>query len=213
MPPMEPSGLIILRHGETTWNVEGRYQGHLDSPLTPRGEAQARALARRLTSASFTALYSSDLGRASQTAGFIAQATGHQIRPDPRLRERNLGIFQGLLKSEIKQKLADEYRLFKTGGPDHAMPGGESDRQAAERSLACLEELARRHSSQTIVVVAHGGTISMLLRHTLGIPLGTPRRFERFNASWNMFEWDDGKWRLETWGDVSHLVGLDGVSE
>jgi probable phosphoglycerate mutase len=206
---MERSRVILLRHGETTWNVEGRYQGHLDSPLTPRGESQADALARRLTGVKFAALYSSDLGRARQTAGIIAQSTGDEIRPDPRLREQNLGIFQGLLKSEIKQKLADEYRLFKTAGPDHAMPGGESARKSAERSLACLEELARRHSGETIVAVAHGGTISALLRHTLGIPLGTPRRFERFNASWNVFTWDDGKWRLETWGDVSHLEGLE----
>jgi len=202
---MSPTRLILLRHGETTWNVEGRYQGHLDSPLTPRGESQARALARRLASATFTALYSSDLGRASRTAGIIAQATGHEVRPDPRLRERHLGIFQGLHKSEIKQKLADEYRLFKTAGPDHAMPGGESARQSAERSLACLEELAHRHAGEIIAVVAHGGTISVLLRHTLGIPLETPRRFGRFNASWNVFTWHDEKWRLETWGDVSHL--------
>jgi probable phosphoglycerate mutase len=202
---MERSRLIILRHGETAWNVEGRYQGHLDSPLTPRGEAQARALARRLTGVSFTTLYSSDLGRATQTAGIIAQATRHEVLPDSRLRERNLGVFQGLLKSEIKQKLADEYRLFKTAGPDYAMPGGESARQAAERSLVCLEELAQRHLGETIVLVAHGGTISVLLRHTLGIPLEAPRRFARFNASWNVFTWDDGKWRLETWGDVNHL--------
>lgn len=202
---MSPTRMILLRHGETSWNVEGRYQGHLDSPLTPRGESQARVLARRLAGVKFGALYSSDLGRASRTADIIAQATGHEVRPDPRLRERHLGIFQGLLKSEIKQKLAGEYRLFKSAGPDHAMPGGESARQSAERCLACLEEIASRHAGETIVVVAHGGTISVLLRHTLDIPLGTPRRFERFNASWNVFAWNDGKWRLETWGDVSHL--------
>ena len=206
---MAPTRLILLRHGETTWNLEGRYQGHLDSPLTPRGESQALALARRLAGVKFTALYSSDLGRAIRTAGIIAQATGHDVGPDPRLRERHLGIFQGLLKSEIKQKLHDEYRLFKTAGPDHAMPGGESARLAAERNLASLEELAHRHAGETIVVVAHGGTISALLRYTLGIPLGAPRRFERFNASWNVFTWSDGKWRLETWGDVSHLEGVE----
>ena len=205
---MAPTRLILLRHGETTWNVEGRYQGHLDSPLTPRGESQARALARRLAGVQLAALHSSDLGRASQTALVISRATGHEVRLDPRLRERHLGNFQGLLKSEIKQKFAGDYRLFKSAGPDHAMPGGESTRQSAERSLACLEELARRYAGQTIVVVAHGGTVSALLRHTLGIPLGTPRRFERFNASWNVFSWDDGKWRLETWGDLSHLEGL-----
>ena len=204
---MAATRIILLRHGETTWNVEGRYQGHLDSPLSPRGESQARALALRLAGMKLTALYSSDLGRARQTADAIAKATGQEVRIDPRLRERHLGIFQGLLKSEIKLKLAEDYRLFKTAGPDHALPGGESPRQAAQRNIACLEDLARRHPDETIVVVAHGGTISALLRHTLSIPPGTPRRFERFNASWNVFTWDDnaGRWRLETWGDLSHL--------
>jgi len=207
---MAATRIILLRHGETTWNVEGRYQGHLDSPLSPRGEAQARALAQRLAGMKFAALYSSDLGRARQTADAIAKATGHEIRVDPQLRERHLGIFQGLLKSEMKQKFAHDYHLFKTAGSDHALPGGESARQAAQRNITCLEDLARRHPDETIVVVAHGGTISALLRHTLGIPPGTPRRFERFNASWNVFTWDldDSRWRLETWGDLSHLSVL-----
>jgi probable phosphoglycerate mutase len=201
--------VILLRHGETTWNIEGRYQGQLDSPLTPVGIAQAQALARRFAGAKFTALYSSDLGRALETATCIAKTSGHEVRADARLRERHLGIFQNLLKADLKQKFSEQYRLFKSGGPDYVIPQGESGRQAAERSNACLEELARRHAGETIVVVAHGGTISALLRHTLGIPLGTPRRFGRRNASWNVFLWDDGKWFLETWGDVSHLEGLE----
>jgi probable phosphoglycerate mutase len=206
---MAPTRLILLRHGETSWNVEGRYQGQLDSPLTPVGLAQAQSLARRLAGEKFAALYSSDLGRARQTAACIAEASGHEVRADARLRERHLGIFQNLLKADLKQKFSEEYRLFKSAGPDYVIPQGESARQAAERGNACLEELARRHLGETIIVVAHGGTISSLLRHTLGIPLGTPRRFGRPNASWNVFRWDDGKWFLETWGDVSHLRGAD----
>ncbi|HEU0008505.1 MAG TPA: histidine phosphatase family protein [Verrucomicrobiae bacterium] len=205
---MSVTRVILLRHGETTWNIEGRYQGQLDSPLTSVGVAQAQSLARRLAGAKFTALYSSDLGRALETAKCIAEISGHEVRADARLRERHLGIFQNLLKADFKQKFPEEYRLFKSGGPDYVIPQGESGRQAAERSNACLDELARRHAGETIVVVAHGGTISALLRHTLGIPLGTPRRFGRRNASWNVFLWDDGKWLLETWGDVSHLEGM-----
>ena len=202
---MASTRVILLRHGETAWNLEGRYQGQFDSPLTPSGLAQARALANRLAGVKFAALYSSDLGRARQTAECISKSTGHEVHDDPRLRERHLGIFQNLLKAELKQKFSDDYRLFKSGGPDYVIAQGESARQAADRNNACLEELARRHPDETIVVVAHGGTISALLRHTLDIPLGTPRRFERFNASWNVFRFDDGKWFLETWGDVSHL--------
>lgn len=202
---MSVTRVILLRHGETVWNLEGRYQGQLDSPLTPTGEAQAHALAQRLVVVKFAALYTSDLGRARQTAACLAASSGHELRVEAQLRERHLGIFQNLRKAELKQKFPDEYRLFKSGGPEHVIPQGESTRQAAERTNACLEELARRHPGETIVIVAHGGTISALLRHALGIPLDAPRRFERSNASWNVFQFDDGKWFLETWGDVSHL--------
>lgn len=205
---MTRTRVILLRHGETTWNLEGRYQGQLDSPLTPSGLAQARALAQRLAAVAFTALYSSDSGRALQTAACIAQSTGRQVRTDPRLRERHLGIFQNHLKTDLKRKFPADFRCFKSGGADEVIPQGESARQAADRSNGCLEELARRHGAETIVVVAHGGTLSALLRHTLGIPLDAPRGFERPNASWNVFGFDGGRWFLHTWGDVSHLPAL-----
>lgn len=202
---MSATRIILLRHGETVWNLEGRYQGHLDSPLTSAGEAQASALARRLATAKFSALYSSDLGRARQTAARIAELSGQEVRVEPRLRERCLGIFQNLLREELKVKFPDEYQQFKSGGPEHVIPQGESTRQAADRTNACLEELAARHAGETLVVVTHGGTVSALLRHVLGLPLDAPRRFDRTNASWNVFRVAGGKWFLETWGDVSHL--------
>ena len=85
------------------------------------------------------------------------------------------------------------------------MPGGESARQASERMMACFDELARRHAGETIAVIGHGGTVTALFRHTLGLALDAARRFERPNATWNVFACDAGKWVLETWGDVSHL--------
>jgi len=200
---MSRTRIILLRHGETAWNVEGRYQGQLDSALTPTGLAQARALGSRLAGAQLSALYSSDLGRARQTAELIAETTGHEVRTDVRLRERHFGIFQGLRKAELKS--LEQYRLFKAGGSDHVIPEGESAQQAADRSNACLEELAARHVGGDLVVVAHGGTLSALLRHTLGLPLAGARRFARFNASWNVFARRKDRWFLETWGDVSHL--------
>ena len=203
---MAATRLILVRHGETASNFQGRYQGQLDSPLTPAGLGQARALAERLARTRFTALYSSDLGRAEQTARVIADKTAFHIRPDARLRERHLGIFQGLLAAEIEQNFPDEYRCFKSGAPDHVVPGGESTRQVLERAVICLEELASRHVGETIVVVTHGGVLSVLLRHTLGVPLEARRRFTHGNASWNVFRRETaGKWFLETWGEVSHL--------
>lgn len=202
---MTATRLILLRHGETEWNREGRYQGHLDSLLTAAGVAQAQALASRLQRQRFSALYSSDLGRAQHTAKIIAERTGHAVRCEERLRERSLGIFQGLLKTEIKQKFPEEYQRFKTAGPDYALPGGESPSQRDRIALAALEDLVRRHPGEQIAIVTHGGVLSGMLRHALGIPPGAPRRFARPNGSWNVFGCENGRWFVETWGDIGHL--------
>lgn len=202
---MPKTRLILLRHGQAEWNIEGRYQGQLDSALTPAGQAQAEALAARLARHRVTALYSSDLGRAQETARRAAEASGLQVILNPRLRERHLGIFQGLLKSEIRQKFPDEYRRFKSNS-DYIIPDGESVRQFSARVIDCLEEIAGRHGGQEIAVVTHGGPLSLLLRHTLNVPLEAPRRFERPEASWNVFRFENGKWFLETWGDSSHVA-------
>lgn len=206
---MERAQLIIIRHGETQWNMVGIRQGHLDSPLTDRGIAQAKALGRRLAHESFSALYSSDLGRAVSTAKVISQMTGHDVFTDARLRERHLGIFQGLRGDEIREKYPEEYRLHRSVGPDYVIPGGESVRQQVERNVAYLTEIAKRHGGETIVVVTHGGVLSGFFRYTLSIPLGAPRRFDFVNAGLNVFFYDDGDWFLQTWGDISHL-GSDG---
>jgi probable phosphoglycerate mutase len=203
---MERTQVIIVRHGETEWNIANIRQGHLDSPLTEDGIAQAKALARRLMRERFSALYSSDLGRAMQTARIIAEATGHEIVSDPRLRERHLGIFQGLNSDEIKEKHPEEYKLHRSLGPDYVIPSGESVRQQVARNLAYLNEIAAKHLGETIVVITHGGVLSGLFRHTFSIPFEAPRRFEFTNAGLNVFVYEQGSWFLQTWGDLSHLA-------
>ena len=197
--------IIIVRHGQTQWNTRKIRQGHLDSELTDKGVAQARALGQRLARESFTALYSSDLGRALHTARMIAAVTGHEIVTDARLRERHLGVFQGLSGDEIKDKHPEEYRLHRTLGPEYVIPGGESVRQQVARNVDCLDEIALKHPGEKVVVVTHGGVVSGLFRHALDIPLDAPRRFEFVNAGLNVFAYEDGHWILRTWGDVSHL--------
>ena len=209
---MERTQVIIVRHGQTEWNLKLVRQGHLDSPLTEKGVAQANALAQRLAQEKFTALYSSDLGRAVQTARLIANATGHRIITDQRLRERHLGIFQGLSGEEIRKRFPEEYRCHRTMGPTYIIPGGESVEQQVARNIGYLNEIAEKHSGEAIVVVSHGGVLSGLFRHTFSIPFEAPRRFEFTNAGLNVFVYDQGNWFLQTWGDVSHLA-LDGRSE
>jgi probable phosphoglycerate mutase len=196
----------MVRHGQTEWNIAGIRQGHLDSRLTERGMAQAKALAQRLARERFAALYSSDLGRAVQTAMAIADLTGHEVVTDPRLRERHLGIFQGLNGNEILEKYPEERRMLRTLGPDYIIPGGESMKQQVERNVAYLNDLAHKHVGETIVVVTHGGVVSGFFRHTLAIPLDAPRRFEFVNAGVNVFAYEEEYWMLLTWGDVSHLA-------
>ncbi len=205
---MDATYVIVVRHGETHWNIEGRRQGHLDSTLTEKGRAQAEALSQRFTPDSCSAVYSSDLGRAYETARIIAERTGHEVVSDERLRERNLGIFQGLNGDEIRARYPREYEEHRNGGADHAVPSGESFRDQTERNMTCLEELGRRHAGEIIMVVTHGGVLSALFRHTLAIPLDAPRRFSFKNASINLFRYQDGVWGLETWGDIAHLNQL-----
>jgi probable phosphoglycerate mutase len=197
--------LIVVRHGETQANLDGRWQGHGDSPLTKTGIAQAQAVAQRLQGYRFSRLYSSDLGRALQTARIIADRTGHEIVLDERLRERHLGIFQGLTRAEMAARYPEEWHLYRTAGPDVVIPGGESARQRFERSTSCLREIALNHPGETLVIVTHGGVLNGLLRHTLDIPLEAPRRFRIPNAGINVFLFDGENWLLETWGDTSHL--------
>jgi probable phosphoglycerate mutase len=136
----------------------------------------------------------------------IADVTSHEIVTDTRLRERHLGIFQGLTADEIMAKYPEERRQFRTLGPDYVIPGGESMRQQVERNVEYLNELAEKHRGEQIVVVTHGGVVSGFFRHTLAIPLDAPRRFEFVNAGLNLFAREEANWILLTWGDVSHLA-------
>jgi 2,3-bisphosphoglycerate-dependent phosphoglycerate mutase len=202
--------LIAIRHGETEWNGEGRFQGHLNSVLNRAGLAQAEALGEYLARESFDLLLSSDLGRALQTASAIAMCTGHEIVVERRLRERNMGIFQGLTPAEVQARYPDEYARFSSRDPDYVIPEGESVRQLFERCVACFTELAERHAGLTLAAVTHGGVLAMLYRHARAMPLQAPRDFPLHNTGVNRFRHRRGTWELQSWGEVGHLdLALD----
>ena len=204
----EPTTLFAVRHGETEWNVVGKQQGHLDSPLTQSGITQAHALADGLHGKGIEVVYSSDLGRALQTAQIIAARLDLDVDLDPRLRERHLGSMQGLTKDEFRQQYPDEWAAFDSGDPDYCFPGGESARQRYERSVACVEELAQRNPGRKLLVVAHGGVLNGLFYKAIEIPLSDPRRFSLFNAAINRFSVCGDSWHLDTWGEIAHLRGM-----
>jgi broad specificity phosphatase PhoE len=197
--------LIAIRHGETEWNVEGRDQGQLDSPLTKTGVAQAHALAQRLRGYSFTHFYSSDLGRAVQTAEIIAAETGVPFVLDPGLRERHSGIFQGLKRAEMAVEFPAEFAEYQRLGHLYEIPGGESGVQRTARSVRALTAIAARHPSETVLAVTHGAFLMGFVEHVLAMEPGNGWRFRRLNAAFNSFEYADERWTLETWNDVSHL--------
>ena len=181
--------------------------GQLDSPLTARGIQQAEALARRLSGIQFDELYSSDLGRAVQTAEIIAAMCRKKVCLDTELRERHMGLFQGLTVDEICAKYPNEREAFARTGYYDAIPEGETVQQRFDRSVRALTAIAERHPSQTVVVVTHAGFLTGFFEYVLGLPFGNGKRFKRQNASFSAFEYVQSRWCLCTWNDVSHLEG------
>jgi 2,3-bisphosphoglycerate-dependent phosphoglycerate mutase len=201
--------ILLIRHGETLWNQQGRMQGQHDSPLTPLGLQQARQLARRLKTHAFDALYSSDLGRAHQTARCIADETGHEIRTEIALRERHFGMFEGLTNREIESRHPEQYVRFASRDPEYAMSGGESAAAFRARCVACLEALAVRHDGATVVIVSHGLVLDAMYRTAMRMPLDTARGFALLNCSINTFRFGVEGWQAQKMCDVDHLSSED----
>ena len=199
------SNIYLIRHGLTEWNEQHRMQGHSNSPLSARGLRQAQQLARRMAGTQFTALYSSDSGRARQTAQCIADLTEHPVRVDPRLRERNFGVFEGLTGVEIKERHPEEHVRWRTRDPDYVVPGGESAKAFAARAHEGLVDIAQRHVGEVIVIVTHGLVLDIVYRAAYNIALGEPRFHNLVNAGINQVRYADGRWRVDVWADDSHL--------
>jgi len=153
--------LTLVRHGETTANVEGVWHGSIDTQLTEKGLRQAEQVARYLASRrpQATALYASPLIRSRRTAGAIADALGLEVRIEPDLTEYHLGSLEGVSYRELTAK----HRLFERmhEDPDHAPGGGESPRQVGERYAGALRRIAAAHPGEEAIAVIHGGAITL----------------------------------------------------
>ena len=197
--------LYAVRHGETEWNALGRYQGYLNSDLTERGIRQAEALATGLEGRGIGAIYSSDLKRAAATAQHAANILGLEVEIDSRLRERNLGILQGNTRKEFAATHPEVFDKYRNGGPDYAVPGGESERQFYDRVVGATQDILTRHCGATILIVCHSGVIRSLFHHATQLSLSTPRHFSLINCAINSFTITDNNWTLQTWGNIDHL--------
>lgn len=161
--------ILLIRHGQTDWNHQRRWQGGADIPLNEEGIAQAAALADYLDESGekIDVLVSSDLKRAYATALPIGQKTGLTIETDPRLREIAVGAFEGLTGVEVQAQYADDYRKMREDYLNFVFPGGESrlvmQTRAYEALTAVLERLSGNAALKTVAVVTHGGVVAMLL--------------------------------------------------
>lgn len=200
--------LVLVRHGQTAWNLEGRAQGQTDVGLDDTGRAQAAALAPYIAAMAPTALWSSDLTRARETAAVLAAATGLEVRPDARLREFDAGERAGLTTAEFAERFPEAHASWRDGHITGHVPGAETVAQVTARMVPALREIwAATGPGETTVVVAHGACLRVSLLAFLGWPeslLGTLRGLD--NCGWTVVEaGSDGHGvRLASYNETAH---------
>ena len=160
--------LFIVRHGETDWNHNQRYQGHTEVPLNDKGRRQAQATAERLAKVVLHAAYASDLSRAAETAEIIAVPHGLKVTTTPELRERNFGALEGLNRAEAMAQ--PWWAAMEQSDGFGAPPGGETRLQMRQRVVSCVDQIIATHQGKNILLVSHGGPIAQFMCDMLGAP-------------------------------------------
>jgi alpha-ribazole phosphatase len=197
--------LILVRHGQTDWNAQARYQGQADIPLNDVGRQQAAAVAQRLASEEIDILFASDLCRAWETATAIATARGQILLAEPRLREMDFGQWQGLTHAEIHKRQARDLDRWYTEPLYFAPPGGETLAQLGERIQSALQDAREAHQDATVLWVSHGGPLRVLLCLALGLDLEANWRFRVQTASVSELHLFEEESVLARLNDTNHL--------
>jgi len=199
---MSVKRVFIVRHGETDYNAQHRWQGHLDVPLNENGKQQADALATYFADQSIDLIFSSDLKRAYDTAQAIATAKKMDIKKEKRLREVHLGLFQGLTRTQIQEAYPQE--AFNWDNDDSfVVPQGESRVQLQNRAYAAWQSLTKSKDAKTIMLVSHGGTIRMLLQKLFPEKVAY---IKLKNTSISIIERDEeGNWQPSALNTTPHL--------
>ena len=205
MPEPAPRRLVLLRHGQTAWNVERRAQGHSDVEIDATGHSQAAAVAPYIAAMHPSLLWASDLARARQTAEYVAAATRLEVRTDPRLREFDLGARTGMTMAEYAAAHPEEYRAFRAGRYD-VVPAGETTPRVVARVVAAAQEaLALLAPGECGVLVSHGGALKVSTLALLGWPEGAAVTLQGLdNCGWVELHdsGDRGRLRLAAYNRV-----------
>ena len=202
--------LLIVRHGETDWNAEGRIQGHTDIGLSNAGAEQARLLGTRLASMTIDVAYCSDLKRAAETANLALSEHDVVLHKTPSLREYHKGAFEGMTLSEIKAQFPDDYPRYLEKNLDYAPQGGESARHVGVRISGIFDEIKTRHMKETVLVVGHGGSLRLAMASLLGMPLEGNWSFAFDNCSLTKVDTYQDNSVLSLFNETSHLDGIAG---
>lgn len=202
--------VIFIRPGETDWNRMGRWQGWVASPLNAHGRAQAAALSRFVRHIGVSALYTSDLRRALQTAAPLAEALGFAPIPDARLRERSVGLWQGLTLQEMRDWYPDDFRALLADREHFRIPGGESRQEVRQRMREAFDDIIAQDAGETIAILSHTAAIKLLLEDLLSGISGDS--LEIGNTSATTIRRAEAGWTLVAADDLTHLEGLEAQS-
>ncbi|HMU93602.1 MAG TPA: alpha-ribazole phosphatase [Anaerolineales bacterium] len=197
--------LYLTRHGQTDWNTAGRYQGQSDTPLNETGLRQAEQIAKRLSKETIHAIYSSDLSRAANTAQSIADFHALEIKKDSRWRELSFGDWEGMTYQEMSASSPELFEAWMKDPLTISTPNGETLAQLAERVKAAFNEIKREHKDQTVLVVAHSGSLQSLLSVTLGVDLNRYWQFRISQASLSEMNVYEDSVVLNLLNDISHF--------
>ena len=200
--------VVMIRHGQTEWNAERRIQGQTESVLSELGRRQAERAAEALAARPVDVLYSSDLGRARETAAPWSARLGLEVRTDVRLRELHYGVLEGRTWPELEASepaLVADLRAGRLKTP----PGGESRSALRARAVEVMEELVTEHRGRILGVVTHGGFAASFLGHVMGLGADVRPPVRPANCAIHEFTFaPEAGWALVTWGEAAHLHGL-----
>jgi len=205
--------VLLVRHGQSEGNAERRFGGHSATPLSALGQRQAEATAIAISSESVTAIYSSDLLRAKQTAEPLSGLTNISTNLSGAFRERSVGIMEGLTFQEAAEQHPEQYGALLRRDFDHVLTGGESYRQLLDRGWMKLDAVISENAGGRIAIFSHTGTICILALHLMGAldaPELKPVWISSSNCGISRFELrDDGFIRVIAINDTRHLAGID----
>ena len=197
--------IILLRHGETTWNIEGRYQGQEDTPLSPRGLEQGKKAALALKNIPIDRAISSPLSRSFETCRMAADYHHLTVMKDGRLIEISHGLWEGIHADEIEARYPKEFRLWHTYPEQVQMPEGENLEDVRKRAREAFDEYAAKYDGETVLVAAHDAVNKAIICDLLGLDMSHFWQIKQDNACINVLECDKGIWRLVTLNSTAHL--------